>query len=32
MMETYFQDHVDNFVADFTQKQQATLSTVEGEA
>jgi hypothetical protein len=26
-----FWDHVDNFVAGFTQRQQAALLTVEGE-
>ncbi|PNX79721.1 replication protein A 70 kDa DNA-binding subunit [Trifolium pratense] len=31
-MGTCFRDHFGNFVAGFTQRQQATLSTVEGEA
>jgi hypothetical protein len=31
-MGACFRDHVDNFVADFTQRQYATLLTVEGEA
>ncbi|XP_045797990.1 uncharacterized protein LOC123892221 [Trifolium pratense] len=31
-MGACFRDHVDNFVAGFTQRQRATLSTVEGEA
>ncbi|MCH88705.1 hypothetical protein A2U01_0009596, partial [Trifolium medium] len=31
-MRAYFRDHVGNFVAGFTQRQQTTLSTVEGEA
>ncbi|PNX98057.1 hypothetical protein L195_g021297 [Trifolium pratense] len=32
MMSACFRDHDGNFVADFTQRQQVTLSTVEGEA
>ncbi|PNY00670.1 hypothetical protein L195_g011638 [Trifolium pratense] len=31
-MGACFRDHVGNFVAGFTQRQRATLSTVEGEA
>jgi hypothetical protein len=31
-MTICFQDHVSNFVAGFTQRQHATLSTVEDEA
>jgi hypothetical protein len=30
-MEAYFRDHVGNLVANFTQRQYATLLTVEGE-
>ncbi|MCI62562.1 hypothetical protein A2U01_0083819, partial [Trifolium medium] len=31
-MRTCFRNHIGNFVAGFTQRQQATLSTVEDEA
>jgi hypothetical protein len=31
-MGAYFRNHVGNFVVGFTQRQQATLSTVEGES
>jgi hypothetical protein len=31
-MEACFRDHVGNFVDSFNQRQQATLSMVEGEA
>jgi hypothetical protein len=31
-MRACFRDHVGNFVAGLTQRQKATMSTVEGEA
>jgi hypothetical protein len=32
IMGACFRDHVENFVADLTQRQHATMSMVEGEA